>query len=49
MPQLLDLFESEKQCIVGRIDGAGHAINRMRHWHTSAKYRIVFNIINAES
>lgn len=49
MAQLLNFFQRQEQSIIGRIDGARHAINRMRNGHTSAKYRIVFNIINAVS
>jgi len=49
MIQLLHLLQRQKECIVGRIYGAGHAVDGMRHGHTSAKDRIVFNIINAVS
>lgn len=47
MAQLLHLLEWKEEHIIGRIDGAGDTVNRMRYGNTSAKYWIVFNIINS--
>lgn len=46
MTQELNFLEGEEENVIGRVDGAGDAVDRMRNRYASTQNWVIFNIVN---
>ena len=46
MSQLLRLLERHNHGVVGGVDGAGHAVDGVRHWDAAPQDRVVLDVVD---